>query len=78
MVNNVGLVFGLDKLYEVDFEDWMIMININVVGLIYLIWCILLKMVEVNRGLIINLGLIVGIIFYLGVNVYGVLKVFVK
>lgn len=78
LVNNAGLALGLDKSYEADFEDWMTMINTNVVGLIYLTRCILPKMVEVNRGLIINLGSTAGTIPYPGANVYGASKAFVK
>ncbi|HEO0180325.1 TPA: SDR family NAD(P)-dependent oxidoreductase [Streptococcus agalactiae] len=78
LVNNAGLALGLDKSYEADFGDWMTMINTNVVGLIYLTRCILPKMVEVNRGLIINLGSTAGTIPYPGANVYGASKAFVK
>ena len=35
LVNNAGLALGLDKAYEADFEDWLTMIETNVIGLAY-------------------------------------------
>lgn len=77
LVNNVGLVLGFELVYKVSVEDWEIMIDINNKGLIYMICVVLSGMVECNCCYIINIGLIVGSWFYVGGNVYGVMKVFV-
>lgn len=77
LVNNVGLVFGLELVYCVSVEDWEDMIDINNKGLVYMICVVLLGMVECNCGYIINIGFMVGSWFYVGGNVYGVIKVFV-
>lgn len=36
LVNNAGLALGLDKAYEADMQDWLTMIQTNIVGLVYL------------------------------------------
>ncbi|KHD46634.1 SDR family NAD(P)-dependent oxidoreductase [Streptococcus hongkongensis] len=78
LVNNAGLAIGLDKAYEAKFEDWMTMINTNIVGLTFLTRQILPQMVERNSGMIINLGSTAGTIPYPGGNIYGATKAFVK
>lgn len=62
LVNNAGLALGLDKAYEADFENWMTMINTNIVGLIYLTRQLLPHMVSKDDGIIINLGSTAGTI----------------
>ncbi|SQE38739.1 short-chain dehydrogenase [Streptococcus pyogenes] len=78
LVNNAGLALGLDKAYEADFENWMTMINTNIVGLIYLTRQLLPHMVSKDDGIIINLGSTAGTIPYPGANIYGASKAFVK
>lgn len=78
LVNNAGLAIGLDKAYEADFENWMTMINTNIIGLIYLTRQLLPQMVERNSGMIINLGSTAGTIPYPGGNIYGATKAFIK
>lgn len=77
LVNNVGLVLGMEFVYKVSVEDWEMMIDINNKGLVYMMCVVLLGMVECNYGYIINIGLMVGSWLYVGGNVYGVMKVFV-
>lgn len=36
LVNNAGLALGLDKAYEADMQDWLTMIQTNIIGLVYL------------------------------------------
>lgn len=78
LVNNAGLALGLDKAYEADFENWMTMINTNIVGLIYPTRQLLPHMVSKDDGIIINLGSTAGTIPYPGANIYGASKAFVK
>ncbi|ABR73605.1 NAD(P)-dependent oxidoreductase [Actinobacillus succinogenes] len=78
LVNNAGLALGLEPAYEVNFNDWLTMIQTNIVGLTYLTRQILPNMVQRNKGHIINLGSIAGNYPYPGGNVYGATKAFVK
>lgn len=78
LINNAGLAIGLDKAYEANFEDWMTMINTNIIGLTYLTRQILPQMVDRNSGMIINLGSTAGTIPYPGGKIYGATKAFVK
>ncbi len=78
LINNAGLALGLNKAYECDLDDWEIMIDTNIKGLLYLTRLILPSMIEHNQGTIINLGSIVGTYAYPGGNVYGASKAFVK
>lgn len=78
LVNNAGLALGLESAYNADFEDWLTMINTNVIALASVTHAILPGMVERKRGHIINLGSIAGTYPYPGGNVYGATKAFVK
>lgn len=78
LVNNAGLALGLEPADKVDFNDWLTMINTNIIGLTYLTRQILPQMVKRNQGHIINLGSIAGNYPYPGGNVYGATKAFVK
>ncbi|WP_237012836.1 SDR family NAD(P)-dependent oxidoreductase [Helicobacter pylori] len=78
LINNAGLALGLNKAYECDLDDWEIMIDTNIKGLLYLTRLILLSMIEHNQGTIINLGSIAGTYAYPGGNVYGASRAFVK
>ncbi|MGQ0287195.1 SDR family oxidoreductase [Pasteurellaceae bacterium 22721_9_1] len=78
LVNNAGLALGLELAHQAKFDDWLTMINTNIVGLTYLTHQVLPKMVEKNKGHIINLGSIAGTYPYPGGNVYGATKAFVE
>lgn len=79
LVNNAGLARGLEKLQEGETDDWDVMLDTNVKGLLYLtrrIVPIMLKN-EVN-GHIINIGSTAGIHAYPGGAVYCATKAAVK
>ncbi|MFQ1023389.1 SDR family oxidoreductase [Avibacterium paragallinarum] len=78
LVNNAGLALGLEPAHQANFEDWLTMINTNIVGLTYLTRQILPQMVARKQGNIINLGSIAGTYPYPGGNVYGATKAFVE
>lgn len=78
LINNAGLALGLEPAHQVNFDDWLTMVQTNIIGLTYLTRQILPQMVERNHGHIINLGSIAGTYPYPGGNVYGATKAFVK
>lgn len=78
LVNNAGLALGLEPAHKADFNDWLTMINTNIIGLTYLTQQLLPQMVQRNQGHIINLGSIAGTYPYPGGNVYGATKAFVQ
>lgn len=78
LINNAGLALGLEPAHQANFDDWLTMINTNIVGLTYLTRKVLPQMVERQQGHIINLGSIAGTYPYPGGNVYGATKAFVE
>ncbi len=78
LVNNAGLALGLEPAHQALLEDWEIMIDTNIKGLIYCTRAVLPGMVERNRGHIINIGSTAGAWPYPGGNVYGGTKAFVE
>jgi 3-hydroxy acid dehydrogenase / malonic semialdehyde reductase len=77
LFNNAGLALGLGAAQDCSLDDWDIMINTNIRGLVHLTNHILKIMVAQNRGDIINVGSIAGTYPYPGGNVYGATKAFV-
>lgn len=78
LINNAGLALGLDKEHEGDFEDWDIMIDTNIKGLLTMTRLIVPGMAERNRGHIINIGSVAGDAAYANGNVYCATKAAVK
>ena len=78
LINNAGLALGLNPIPLADPEDWETMIDTNIKGLLYFTQAIVPMMVAKNRGHIVNLGSIAGTWPYVGGNVYGATKAFVK
>ena len=56
LINNAGLALGRDLFHEADMEDWNIMINTNVKGLLYVSKAVVPLMITRKKGHIINLG----------------------
>jgi len=77
LVNNAGLALGLEMAPEADLENWDIMVDTNVKGLMYCTRAVLPGMVSRNRGHIVNIGSIAATTPYPGGNVYGATKAFV-
>lgn len=77
LVNNAGLALGLETADKAFLDDWETMIDTNIKGLIYCSHAALPKMVERNRGWVINIGSTAGTYPYPGGNVYGATKAFV-
>jgi 3-hydroxy acid dehydrogenase/malonic semialdehyde reductase len=77
LVNNAGLALGLEPAHQVNLEDWEIMVDTNIKGLMYCTRAILPGMVERNHGHIVNISSTAGSWPYPGGNVYGGTKAFV-
>jgi len=78
LVNNAGLASGLDPAYKANLDDWDVMVDTNVKGMMYVARAVLPGMVERKRGHIINLGSVAGTYPYPGGSVYGGTKAFVE
>ena len=78
LVNNAGLALGLEPAAQADFNDWLTMIQTNIIGLTYLTRQVLPAMVGRKQGYVINIGSIAGTYPYPGGNVYGASKAFVR
>ncbi len=78
LINNAGLAKGVDAVYEADLDDWDVMIDTNVKGLLTLTRLISKKMKVRNSGHIINIGSIAAHEAYSGGIVYCATKHAVK
>ena len=78
LINNAGLVIGVDKEFEGDLDEWDIMIDTNIRGLLAMTRLVVPGMVERGRGHIINIGSIAGDAAYPGGSVYCATKAAVK
>jgi len=74
LINNAGLAQGMHKLYEGNPEDWDVMINTNIKGVLYLSREVLPYMVKRESGHVINLGSTAGHDVYPFGNVYCATK----
>ena len=70
LVNNAGLALGRDYFDEADMDDWDIMIDTNVKGLLYITRAVLPLMIARNQGHIINIGSTAGKEVYEKGNAY--------
>lgn len=77
LINNAGLALNIKPAFDVDFNDWQTMIDVNVRGLSYITHLVLPQMVARNDGYIINVSSTAGSYPYYGSNVYGPTKAFV-
>jgi len=78
LVNNAGLALGLEKSPDALIEDWDIMVDTNIKGLLYMTKAVLPIMTKRKTGYIFNLSSIAGNWPYEGANVYGSTKAFVQ
>jgi NADP-dependent 3-hydroxy acid dehydrogenase YdfG len=70
LVNNAGLALGRDPFDKANLEDWDIMLNTKVKGLMYVTKAVLPYMIPQKKGHIINIGSIAGKEVYLNGNGY--------
>lgn len=78
LINNAGLAQGLDKEYTGNPDEWDVMIDTNIKGLLTMTRLIVPGMVERNHGHVINIGSVAGDAAYAGGNVYCATKSAVK
>ena len=70
LVNNAGLALGRDHFEVADLNDWEIMIDTNLKGLLYVSRAVLPYMIKRKAGHVINLGSTAGKEAYENGNVY--------
>ena len=78
LVNNAGLALGLAPAHEVDATDWDGMLETNCRGVMNVTHAVLPGMVRRRVGHVINIGSVAGTYPYIGGNVYGATKAFVR
>lgn len=78
LVNNAGLVIGVDKEFEGSLDEWDIVIDTNIKALLAMTRMVVPGMIERGRGHIINIGSIAGEAAYPGGSVYCATKAAVK
>ncbi len=78
LINNAGLALGLEPAYAAAIQDWEIMVDTNIKGLMYFTRAVSSGMVARHSGHIVNVGSIAGDWPYPGGNCYGASKAFVK
>ncbi len=78
LINNAGLAIGMDKEQEGNIDEWAVMIDTNIKGLLTMTRLIVPDMVARNDGHVINIGSIAGDAAYAGGNVYCATKAAVK
>lgn len=78
LVNNAGLALGLEPEFAGSFEDWDIMIDTNIKGLLNMTRLVVPGMVERGRGHVINIGSVAGDAAYANGGVYCATKSAVK
>ena len=74
LVNNAGLALGLEPASKASLDDWEIMVDTNLKGLMIVTRTILPGMVARDRGHIVNIGSVAGTYPYPGGNMYGATK----
>ncbi len=77
LVNNAGLALGLDPAQSASLDDWDVMVDTNVKGVLYATRMMLPGMIARGRGHIVMLGSTAAEFPYPGGNVYGATKAFV-
>jgi len=74
LINNAGLSQGLDPIQNGSYEDWDMMIDTNIKGLLYVSKVVSNWMIKQGSGHIINIGSIAGKEVYPNGNVYCATK----
>ncbi|MDR0543050.1 MAG: SDR family NAD(P)-dependent oxidoreductase [Dysgonamonadaceae bacterium] len=78
LINNAGLVLGVDKEFEGNLDEWDIVIDTNIKGLLTITRLVVPLMLKQGRGHVINIGSIAGDAAYAGGSVYCATKAAVK
>lgn len=78
LINNAGLVRGLNKVWETTPAEWNEMIDVNIKGILNISAMVIPRMLEKNSGHIINVGSISAHDTYPGGGVYCATKFAVR
>ena len=78
LINNAGLVIGLDKEHEGCLDEWDIVLDTNIKGILAMTRLVVPEMLKRGVGHIINIGSIAGDAAYPGGSVYCASKAAVK
>ena len=78
LVNNAGLALGVAGAAHAEVDDWDVMVDTNIKGLMYCTHTVLPGMIARRRGHIVNIGSTAGEYAYPGGNAYGGSKAFVR
>lgn len=78
LINNAGLVIGVDKEHEGSLDEWDVVIDTDVKALLAMTRLVVPGMVERGCGHVINMGSIAGDYAYPGGSVYCACKAAVK
>lgn len=78
LINNAGLVIGVDKEFEGNLDEWDIVIDTNIKGLLTMTRLVVPEMLKRGSGHIINIGSIAGEAAYPGGSVYCATKAAVR
>lgn len=78
LINNAGLVIGLDREFEGCLDEWDVVIDTNIKSLLAMTRLIVPEMKTQGRGHIVNIGSVAGDAAYYGGSVYCATKSAVK
>lgn len=78
LVNNAGLAKGFSPIQDGNVDDWDVMIDTNLKGLLYITRALLPGMIERGVGHIVNIGSVAGYWAYGKGNVYSATKFAVR
>lgn len=79
LLNNGGLALGSNPVPDIRLEDWRVMVETNIMGLIHTTQEMIPLLKSAGKGAsIINIGSVASRFAYPGGNVYGATKAFVK
>lgn len=78
LINNAGLVIGLDREFEGCLDEWDVVIDTNIKSLLAMTRLIVPEMKAQGRGHIVNIGSVAGDAAYYGGSVYCATKSAVK
>jgi len=77
LVNNAGLAQGTGAVDQASLDDWEVMVDTNIKGLLTCTRAILPQMVERDQGHVVNIGSVAASWPFPKSNVYGASKAFV-
>lgn len=77
LVNNAGLSLGLGSVADGSIEDWKVMVDTNITGLLHCVRAVLPLMRSAGAGHIVNVGSLAAEHAFYGGNVYASSKAFV-